>query len=106
MGHDTLVLPVPFQYFHVLNLMITVNLSFWAYGMALTDSWFAPMIFVCAEAMYLGLLSLSSQLSNPFGEDEVDFPLGQWVSEYLDTTVTLVEHDHHLQTGMPLEEKV
>ena len=30
--------PMPFQYFHLLNVMIVVNLGLWAYGMGLTDS--------------------------------------------------------------------
>lgn len=40
---DVLALPVPFQYFHLLSSMIIINLALWAYAMALTQSWFAPV---------------------------------------------------------------
>merc|ERR1719401_1543831 len=42
---DTMRLQVPFQYFHLLSIMIVINLTLWAYAMALTRSWFAPPVY-------------------------------------------------------------
>mmetsp|Transcript_46803 Transcript_46803/g.106148 ORF Transcript_46803/g.106148 Transcript_46803/m.106148 type:complete len:373 (-) Transcript_46803:36-1154(-) len=91
---DSLSLPVPFQYYHLLNLMVTVNLIAWGYAMGCTKSAFAPMVYLFAELIFMGMLELASQLSNPFGSDEVDFPVAEWVGESISTGAILVEHDY------------
>jgi len=88
---DTLRLPVPFQYFHLLNIMVFVNLVVWAYGLGVNASIFSPFIYFFAELIFIGMMELASQLSNPFGQDEVDFPLSTWLTEALECTSTLIE---------------
>jgi len=80
---ETLDLPLPFQYFHLLNVMITVNLFMWAYGMGVTDSIWAPIVFFMAMLIFMGMMELASQLSDPFGEDDTDFPIAEWLEEEL-----------------------
>eukprot|EP00927_Polykrikos_kofoidii_P014969 TRINITY_DN16627_c0_g3_i1.p1 TRINITY_DN16627_c0_g3~~TRINITY_DN16627_c0_g3_i1.p1 ORF type:complete len:417 (+),score=95.03 TRINITY_DN16627_c0_g3_i1:150-1253(+) len=72
-------LPMPFQYFHIMNLMLALNLMLWAYSLGCQDSWFAPVIFMFVQMMFQGIRELSTALSDPFGEDEVDFPLNDWM---------------------------
>mmetsp|Transcript_46599 Transcript_46599/g.120646 ORF Transcript_46599/g.120646 Transcript_46599/m.120646 type:complete len:386 (-) Transcript_46599:96-1253(-) len=91
---DTLNLPVPFQYFHLLNMMIAVNLFMWAYSMGCSNSASAPVIFFFAELIFIGLLELSMELSDPFGEDEVDFPVNQWVTHFVKSALVLCEYDY------------
>lgn len=91
---NTLALPVPFQYFHLLSVMIITNLALWAYSMGLTDSMFAPLVFFCASLILIGIMELSSELSDPFGADEVDFPVHTWLEECLELISELVEHEY------------
>lgn len=76
---ETLELPMPFQYFHIMNMMLCLNLTFWAYSLGCEDSLFAPIIYLFVQMMFQGLRELSGALSDPFGEDEVDFPVNDWL---------------------------
>mmetsp|Transcript_62655 Transcript_62655/g.186753 ORF Transcript_62655/g.186753 Transcript_62655/m.186753 type:complete len:380 (+) Transcript_62655:147-1286(+) len=105
---DTNELQLPFQYFHLLNMMVVVNLLFWAYGMGTTESAFAPVTFFFAALIFMGMLELASALSDPFGDDEVDFPVVNWMNEFLENTIVLLEFDcpitmeSRLATEMPM----
>merc|ERR1719305_1239636 len=72
-------LPMPFQYFHIMNLMLMLNLLLWAYALGCQDSYFAPIIYMFVQLMFQGIRELSTALSDPFGDDEVDFPITQWM---------------------------
>jgi len=72
-------LPMPFQYFHIMNLMLLLNLVFWAYSLGCQDSYWAPMIYCFVQMMFQGIRELSTALSDPFGDDEVDFPVNEWM---------------------------
>merc|ERR1711953_717678 len=73
-------LPMPFQYFHIMNLMLVLNLILWAYALGLVESYFAPVIFLFVQLMFQGLRELSVALSDPFGDDDTDFPLNEWLT--------------------------
>jgi len=72
-------LPMPFQYFHIMNLMLILNLVLWAYSLGCQDSLFAPVIYMFVQMMFQGIRELSTALSDPFGDDEVDFPVNDWM---------------------------
>eukprot|EP00927_Polykrikos_kofoidii_P014968 TRINITY_DN16627_c0_g2_i1.p1 TRINITY_DN16627_c0_g2~~TRINITY_DN16627_c0_g2_i1.p1 ORF type:complete len:342 (+),score=49.12 TRINITY_DN16627_c0_g2_i1:138-1163(+) len=76
---DTMDLPMPFQYFHIMNLMLALNLILWAYSLGCQDSLFAPVIFMFVQMMFQGIRELSTSLADPFGHDEVDFPINKWM---------------------------
>jgi len=97
--HDCLEMPMPFAYFHLLNLMIIVNLSFWAYGMGTLNSVFAPVGFFFAELLFCGMMELSAQMSDPFGKDEVDFPCNLWLSHIIQDAGALLEFDYSFTQG-------
>lgn len=90
---DTVRLPLPFQYFHLLNMMIVVNLMLWGYGMALTHSIFGPIVYFMAATIFMGMMELSAQLSDPFGTDASDFPLDEWLDDLIRQVHTVVEVD-------------
>merc|ERR1711874_945857 len=71
--------PMPFQYFHIMNLMLALNLVLWAYSLGCQDSYFAPVIYAFVQMMFQGIRELSTALSDPFGDDEVDFPVNDWM---------------------------
>jgi len=93
---DTMELPVPYQYFHLLNMMVVVNLMLWAYAMGISASLWAPVTFLFAEIIFMGMLELASQLADPFGEDEVDFPVREWTLDYLRFTSVFIEQQFPL----------
>mmetsp|Transcript_11027 Transcript_11027/g.31395 ORF Transcript_11027/g.31395 Transcript_11027/m.31395 type:complete len:376 (+) Transcript_11027:76-1203(+) len=88
---DTLALPIPFQYFHLLSMMIIINLGLWAFAMGLTASWFAPVVYVFCSGTFIGMLNLAGKLSDPFGDDAVDFDVHRWTSACLALVVELME---------------
>lgn len=88
---DTVNLPVPYQYFHLLNVMIVMNLLVWAIAMGTTSSIFAPIIYYFSALIFMGMMVLGTQLSNPFGDDEVDFPVGDWIAETTDLVGTILD---------------
>jgi len=91
---DTLYHQVPFQYFHLLNVMLSINMLLWAYAMGVTGSIFAPMVYFCAAGIFCGMMELASQLTDPFGFDEVDFPVATWVAEFLENSEFLIEFNY------------
>jgi predicted membrane chloride channel (bestrophin family) len=88
---DTVRLPVPFQYFHLLNVMLCVNLGIWAYGFGVMQSAFAPVGFFFAELIFCGLMEMAAQLSDPFGKDEVDLPLEEYLLSHWQNSIFLIE---------------
>jgi len=92
--HDLMNFPLPFEYVHLLSLMITMNLILWAYGIGVTRSIFGPIFYFFAAIIFTGMMDLASQLSDPFGEDDADFPLTHWILEFLTNMSALLDYEH------------
>lgn len=90
---DICQMPVPWQYYHLLNLMVFVNLLLWAYAMGTSTSAFAPLCYFFSVLIFMGMMELASQLSDPFGEDLTDFPIGDWVEEMIGHVSVVLEYD-------------
>mmetsp|Transcript_1987 Transcript_1987/g.4487 ORF Transcript_1987/g.4487 Transcript_1987/m.4487 type:complete len:405 (-) Transcript_1987:328-1542(-) len=91
---DTLHLPVPFQYFHLLNLMVCVNLVLWAYSMGAAESTFGIVVYFFSELIFMGMMELASMLADPYGDDDVDFPVSSWLQEFFEKAVQLLEYSY------------
>ena len=63
--------PVPFPYFHVLNILMTLNFTLYTYGFLVFESWLTPVVLFVIIAVTVGMREVAIQLSNPFGTDEV-----------------------------------
>ena len=87
-------LPIPFPYYHLLNVMVLMNLVLWGYAMAISQSIFGTLIYIMASIIFLGMMKLGNQLADPFGDDEVDFPLGDWVDDLLVTSKIVLNGDY------------
>merc|ERR1712196_630210 len=74
-----------------------LNLMLWAYSLALQDSQFAPVIFLFVQLMFQGLRELSIALSDPFGDDATDFPIGEWMSQLYRKLQSIVEHSYDMK---------
>jgi len=86
--------PVPFEYVHLLSLMVTINLAFWAYSMGCTESIFSPLLYFFTLLIFLGLMEVASQLADPFGEDEAELYLPVWATEFLHNMAALLDYHH------------
>lgn len=91
---DTTTLPIPFQYYHLLNAMVLFNLFLSGYVMAISDSFFASVIYIMCSLIFMGMLELADELSDPFGDDDVDFPIMEWLEELLDGCHVLLHRQY------------
>lgn len=91
---DTMKLPVPFQYFHLLCTMVIMNLLLWASMMGMTNSFYSPFIYFCSSFIFVGMMELSSAMADPFGDDEVDFPVDDWIRRCAGLVVEVTERDY------------
>lgn len=102
---DSLALPVPFAYYHLLCVMVASNIVLWAWSMGTTHSIFGPLVFWFCCSVFLGMMKLSSALGDPFGSDEVDFPIDEWFLEF--TQVLFATSDNEfLDGGLAVEDAV
>lgn len=90
---QTMELPMPFQYFHIMNFMLILNLVLWAYSLACQDSYFAPFIYIFVQMMFQGIRELSTSLSDPWGSDDVDFQVNDWLMALYSRVHALLEDD-------------
>lgn len=86
-------MPMPFQYFHIMNVMLSLNLLLWAYAMALQDSMWANLIFAFVQLMFQGLRELSIALADPYGTDDTDFPVSVWMTELYHKVNCIIEDE-------------
>jgi len=91
---QTMELPMPFQYFHIMNFMLILNLVLWAYSLACQDSYFAPFIYVFVQMMFQGIRELSTSLSDPWGSDDVDFQVNDWLLTLYFRVHSIMEDDY------------
>merc|ERR1712083_934536 len=85
--------PVPYHYFHMVNIMLMVCVSLWSIAMAMTESLLGPCAFISAAFIMIGMLELATMLSDPFGDDEVDFPIQIWCDKFLENQLAFLEYE-------------
>lgn len=86
---DSVALLVPFQYFHILTFMLSMNLLLWAFLLGTTNALWGSVVFACCAFMFVGMFELGNELINPFGNGEVDLPVDLWLRRCYDATVIL-----------------
>lgn len=91
---DTLKLPLPFQYFHIMNLMLIFVLTLIAIVGGTTGNYVGIVVFFMCAMAFLSIREVSMAMSDPFGEDDVDFPVALWMQEALLNCLHLVEYDY------------
>mmetsp|Transcript_46978 Transcript_46978/g.124356 ORF Transcript_46978/g.124356 Transcript_46978/m.124356 type:complete len:349 (+) Transcript_46978:135-1181(+) len=101
---DTLDLPMPFQYFHIMSFMLMINLSLWSYALAMQDSYFAPVIYTFIQMVFQSIRELSAALSDPFGDDDVDFPVSEWLEDMIHVSTRLLEDTYDATKRLDNEE--
>lgn len=77
---NTLKQPVPYPYFHLLNLILFVNLVLFGFSAVIMAWWpFTILAVSIVTIILLGMRVLAVQLSDPFGDDAVDFEIEQFL---------------------------
>jgi len=92
--HEVLSFPIPFGYCHFISLLITLNMTLWAYAIATQQSSFGPVFYFFACLIFVGMMDLANQLADPFGDDDADFPIQKWTHEFLNNMSALIEYEH------------
>lgn len=96
----TLNLPIPFQYFHLLQM--TISSVLFMVGMCVcvlaanadgNTYCVAVFPFAVVSFVLLALRTLSGQLADPFGSDVVDFPSTDFMREVYDHSVAMLLAD-------------
>jgi len=75
----TLGLPVPLPYFHTLNFLQNVNYSIYCFALLDFESNLTPIVLFVVILITIGMQDVAACLSNPFGHDDVDFPIHKWI---------------------------
>ena len=97
---EMLLQPVPFPYFHVLKLLMLAALLILSYALVeLVDAHrvLSLTIYSITLLIMIGLQQVAIGMSDPFGDDEVDFDLEAFVRSAYDNSVALL-----LDQRMPL----
>jgi len=53
-----------------------------------------PIIFLFALFIFIGMLELAKMFSDPFGDDEVDFPIHMWLDKFIENQLAFLEYDY------------
>merc|ERR1711879_182126 len=61
--------------------------------MGCTDSLLYSVVFVFAQIVFMGMAEVAAAFADPFGMDDVDFPVGVWLTQWLRLSVTCLESD-------------
>lgn len=94
--YATLRQPVPFAYFHLLNLMVIINLLLLSYGMTgLANPALTIICFAIVCVVFIGLRDLAVSMANPFGDDEIDFKFEKFLGSSYTTALAFLCDKHH-----------
>ncbi|CAK0861908.1 unnamed protein product [Prorocentrum cordatum] len=92
-------LPVPFGYFHLLNLMVLMNMLFWAFALGMTTSYFSPLFYVLSLVLSLAILELAAGLARPFGDSRESMPAAEWLEETVENVNSLLDYKYSGASG-------
>jgi len=84
-----IALPIPFAYYHLMNLILAFNIMLLATFPALFRSYWTVLPFFVALLIYMGLREVSTALADPFNQHPVHFPIPAFVSQTFDRAVCL-----------------
>jgi len=94
---DLMALPLPYAYFHLLNLLMCLNFLMTNWYLASSQrTWMTIPPYVCYVTVFLGLRRLSAALADPFQPEKDDilqvaFPCVSFLKNAFDNGVNLME---------------
>ena len=97
-----LSLPVPLPYFHSLTMLQNINFALYSYALLAFDSRLTPIVLFVVVLITVGMREVAVALSNPFGRDELDFPVNKWIAQ-LRGVAMLVSPMNTVVSGPPFK---
>lgn len=88
---ETMAQPIPFAYWHLMNLVFSLNFLLLALILASFQHWMTVIPYSMALLTFMGLREVSNQLADPFGDDVVDFPLAKYLDYTFDHSICLLQ---------------
>mmetsp|Transcript_2648 Transcript_2648/g.6855 ORF Transcript_2648/g.6855 Transcript_2648/m.6855 type:complete len:576 (-) Transcript_2648:50-1777(-) len=86
-----LALPIPFPYFHLLNIVLNCNFFILAGALATFRMYSSIVAYAFALLIFMGIREVSNSLADPFGVDDVDFPVEQFLDHTFNDAIGLLE---------------
>jgi len=86
-----MALPIPYAYFHIMGVIMTFNFVLIGFYFATFRTFGSLGPYTFALLVYMGLREVSIALADPFGQDEVDFPVANFLNYAFDHSVGLLE---------------
>mmetsp|Transcript_138209 Transcript_138209/g.243912 ORF Transcript_138209/g.243912 Transcript_138209/m.243912 type:complete len:565 (+) Transcript_138209:87-1781(+) len=92
---DILALPIPFTYYHLMNIVLLVNLFGLAIVCATFKTYMTVFPYSVALGFFMGLREVSVMLADPFNGEDTDFPVESFLQYAFDHAVCLLEAFRH-----------
>jgi len=93
--YNLLRLPIPLPYFHTLVVLQNVCFAIMSWSLLSFVSFLTPIVLFFAVLVTVGLREVAVALSDPFGKDDVDFPIDTWIAQ-LRANALLVHRDNRV----------
>jgi len=88
---DVLALPIPYPYYHVMNLVLIFNLLILCIICSSFKTYQTVFPFTISLIFFLGLREVSANLAEPFNGEDSDFPIDTFLQYAFDTAICLLE---------------
>ena len=92
---NLLNLPIPLPYYHTLVMLQNICFAIFSYALLEFGSFFTPIMLFAVVLVTVGLREVAVALSNPFGKDDVDFPIDKWIA-LLRSNALMVHRDNRV----------
>jgi len=91
--------PVPWAYFHLLNLSTFLVLFLYGYGLVDMAEWpLTVLVYAVVCLIFMGMKELSVAMADPFGDDVIDFKIEKYMAAMYDNAISHLE-DHFKAHG-------
>jgi len=88
---NTIAMPIPYAYFHLMNVILELNIILLITMPALFKRYMTVVPFAAALLIFMGLRDIAAALADPFGQDDVDFPIAAFLNHTFDRTIAILE---------------
>ena len=96
---NQLGMPVPLPYLHALTMLQNLTFAIYCYAFLAFESYLTPLILFIVVLVTVGMREVGVALSNPFGKDDVDFPMDKWIAAL--RSMALVVHEDNTPITKP-----
>eukprot|EP00658_Telonema_sp_P-2_P003857 TRINITY_DN11441_c0_g2_i16.p1 TRINITY_DN11441_c0_g2~~TRINITY_DN11441_c0_g2_i16.p1 ORF type:complete len:367 (-),score=121.44 TRINITY_DN11441_c0_g2_i16:522-1622(-) len=82
----TYQMPVPFAYYHIISFLTVTVCVLWTFALASDtgiNSWIAVFPWLVVMFGYLGMREVAIQMAEPFGDDDCDLPVDNYVTNVM-----------------------